>query len=109
MAASAFQHFIMREDTEQGMFEARLRYFTPLMKAGGSKIRTFVNLYYTRGFNSYTDEYLYLRNNDFIRGFRNDSIGGDNRLVFSLEPVCLSLRLWSASGSPFLHLLMPEF
>lgn len=75
--------------TEQGMMQASFRYFTPLMHAGRSKVRTFVNLYYTRGFNRYTDEFLYLRNSDFVRGFRNDSITGETRLAFSLEPVLL--------------------
>lgn len=74
---------------EQGMMQASLRYFTPLMRAGRSKTRTFVNLYFTRGFNRYTDEFLYLRNDGFVRGFRNDSINGDTRLTFSLEPVLL--------------------
>jgi hypothetical protein len=75
--------------TEQGMTQASFRYFTPLMQAGRSKVRTFVNLYYTRGFNRYTDEFLYLKNSDLVRGFRNDSIGGETRLVFSMEPVLL--------------------
>jgi hypothetical protein len=88
----SFSTFYNEGNTEQGLFETRLKYFTPLIKAGGSKIRTFVNLYYIRGFNRYTDEYLYLRNNDFIRGFRNDSIAGDNRIIATLEPVLFTAR-----------------
>jgi hypothetical protein len=88
----SFSTFYNHGNTEQGLIETRIRYFTPLIKAGGSKIRTFVNLYYIRGFNRYTDEYLYLRNNDFIRGFRNDSITGNNRIVATLEPVLFTAR-----------------
>jgi len=86
---ASFSTFYNQGRTEQGMMQASFRYFTPLMQAGRSKVRTFVNLYYTRGFSRYTDEFLYLKNGDLVRGFRNDSIGGETRLVFSMEPVLL--------------------
>ncbi|MDZ7636581.1 MAG: hypothetical protein U5L72_20055 [Bacteroidales bacterium] len=41
---------------EQGLLQGSFRYFTPLMQVGRSKVRTFVNFYYTKGFNRYTDE-----------------------------------------------------
>ncbi|HWR74955.1 MAG TPA: hypothetical protein VN276_04925 [Bacteroidales bacterium] len=88
----SFSTFYNEGNTEQGLFETRLKYFTPLIKAGASNIRTFVNIYYIRGFNRYSDEYLYLRNNDFIRGFRNDSINGDNRIIATFEPVLFTAR-----------------
>ncbi len=86
---AALSTFYNQGNMEQGMLNASLRYFTPLIPAGRSKMRTFVNAYYTRGFNRYTDEYLYLRNTTLVRGYRNDSISGGTRLVFSLEPVLL--------------------
>lgn len=86
-AGAALTTFYNHGSTEQGMLQASLRYFTPLMQAGRSRVRTFLNIYYTRGFNRYTDECLYLRSSDLVRGFRNDSISGGTRLVFSLEPV----------------------
>ncbi len=86
---AALSTFYNQGNTEQGMLSASLRYFTPLIPAGRSKMRTFVNVYYTRGFNRYTDEYLYLKNSTLVRGFRNDSISGNARLAFSLEPVLL--------------------
>ncbi len=46
-----------------------------------------MNLSYTRGFNRYTDECLYFRDDALIRGFRNDSLSGETRLAISLEPV----------------------
>jgi hypothetical protein len=88
-AGAALSTFYNQGNTEQGMLSASLRYFTPLVQAGRSKIRTFVNAYYTRGFNRYTDEYLYLRSSTLVRGFRNDSISGGTRLALSLEPVLL--------------------
>jgi hypothetical protein len=82
-----FSTFYNHGQTEQGMFETTIRYFTPLIQAGRSRIRTFMNLHYLRGFNRYTDEWLYLHNNDLVRGFSNDSIHGNTRIVLSLEPV----------------------
>ncbi|MCB9027782.1 MAG: hypothetical protein H6545_01500 [Bacteroidales bacterium] len=86
-AGAGFSSFFLQGDTEQGLAEVSLRYFTPLVVAGRSKMRTFVNLNYTRGFNRFADECLYFNNNDLIRGFRNDSLSGGTRLVISVEPV----------------------
>jgi hypothetical protein len=72
---------------EQGELQASLKYFTPLINAGRSRIRTFVNISYTRGINRYSDELLYLKDDDLVRGFSNDSISGSSRLVASVEPV----------------------
>lgn len=82
-----YSSFINRGESEQGVVQASLRYFTPLIRAGRSKIRIFFNAYYTGGFNRYTDEFLFIRNNDFVRGFRNDSIKGTERVTASVEPV----------------------
>ena len=73
--------------TEQGLFQGSLRYFTPLARVGRSRMRTFINLNFCRGFNRYTDEYLYFRDDGLIRGFRNDSLGGNTRITVSVEPV----------------------
>jgi hypothetical protein len=86
-AGAGVSAFYNQEKTEQGMVQAVVRYFTPLATAGRSRLRTFINLNYTRGFNRYADEYLYFRNDGLIRGFRNDSVMGVTRLALSLEPV----------------------
>ena len=76
--------------TEQGTFITGVKYFTNLLNAGNSKIRNFINIDYTRGFDRYTDEYLtYPRKNGFS-GFRNDSIRGDQRLNLGIESVLFS-------------------
>jgi hypothetical protein len=91
-AGFGFTTFYNHGKTEQGLVEGRMRYFTPIIQAGRSKIRTFVNLYYARGLNRYSDELLYLRNDDLIRGFRNDSITGNTRIVATFEPVLFTPR-----------------
>lgn len=73
--------------TEQGLFQGSIRYFTPLVRLGRSRVRTFLNVKYSRGFNRYSDECLYFRDDGLIRGFRNDSLSGNTRIALSLEPV----------------------
>lgn len=91
-AGAGVSTFFNQGSTEQGMVDATLRYFTPLVQAGHSKIRTFVNLYYTRGFNRYEDECLRLAGNASVRGFRNDSLSGGTRIILSVEPVLFLRR-----------------
>jgi len=73
--------------TEQGLFQAKLKYFTPLFQSGPFKIRNFINVYYMHGFNRNSEEHLYFNSSSYVRGFINDSIRGDKRLIFSYEPV----------------------
>ncbi len=86
-AGAGVSAFYNKGNTEQGMVHGAIRYFTPLAHAGKSRLRTFVNLNYTRGFNRYADECLYFKDDGLIRGFRNDSLSGGTRLSFSFEPV----------------------
>ena len=86
-AGAGISAFYNKGNTEQGMVQGSLRYFTPLARVGRSKVRTFMNLNFTRGFNRYSDECLYFRNDGLIRGFRNDSLSGNTRLALSFEPV----------------------
>jgi hypothetical protein len=91
-AGAGISAFYSQGSSEQGMVQGVMRYFTPLVAAGRSKIRTFMNLSYTRGFNRYSDEFLYFRDDALIRGFRNDSVSGCTRLACSLEPVLFLSR-----------------
>jgi hypothetical protein len=86
-AGTGFSTFYNGSKTEQGLFQSSLRYFTPLIRLGNYKMRNFVNLYFIRGFNRYTNEFLYFNNSSMVRGFRSDSIHGDNRILLSIEPV----------------------
>lgn len=86
-AGIGFSTFYNDGQTEQGMLQSTIRYFTPLIQTGNSRVRAFLNIYYMRGFNRYTDEALFLKSSSLLRGFSNDSINGNNRIVVSVEPV----------------------
>jgi hypothetical protein len=76
--------------TEQGMMAISLHHFTNLFPIARSMVRTFVDFDYTKGFNRYTDEFLYFPRDNGFSGFRNDSITGIDRFNISIESVVFS-------------------
>ncbi len=76
--------------TEQGIFSFDLKYFSNLMIAGKNRIRNFVNVNYTRGFDRNTDEFLSFYRTNGFSGIKNDTVSGERRLTVSLESVMFS-------------------
>lgn len=82
--------FINGSQAKQGILSLSLKYFSNLIPLKDYKIRNFINVDYTRGFDRNTDESLnFIKDNGFS-GFRNDSISGGQRLSLSLESVLFS-------------------
>lgn len=89
-SSAGFGTYINEGQTEQGILSLRTNFISNLAFLGRYRIRNFVNVDYTRGFDRYTDEFLdYNRENGFS-GFRNDSTGNSQRLSFSFESVLFS-------------------
>ena len=86
----ALSSFFNDKTREQGVFYARLNYFTNLMTVGRFRSRNFINIDYSRGIGRYADEYLRFVENNGFTGFRNDSINGTQRFTVSLESVLFS-------------------
>lgn len=82
--------YINNTQTEQGVFSLNLEYFTNLLPLGRNRIRNFITVNYTRGFDRNTDEILYLNNKNGFAGFRNDSISGNQRVTLNVESVLFS-------------------
>jgi hypothetical protein len=76
--------------TEQGLLLLRTNFISNLFYLGRYRIRNFIKADYTRGFDRYHDEYLAFNREDGFTGFRNDSVGGRQRLAVSLESVLFS-------------------
>jgi hypothetical protein len=89
-SSAGLSAFFNDQNTEQGMFMFRTNYISNLLYLGRYKIRNFVNIDYTRGFDRYSDEYLSFNHENGFSGFRNDSINGGQRLTLSLESVLFS-------------------
>jgi hypothetical protein len=84
--------FITGSNTEQGLFRIRTNYFSNLVYIGNYMIRNFVKAEYTRGFDRYLDEHLVFSRDGGFSGFRNDSVGGAQRISINLESVLFSPR-----------------
>lgn len=88
--------YLNNTQTEQGLFSVNLEYFSNLLPMGRNRIRNFITINYTRGFDRNTDERLHLNNNDGFSGFRNDSVAGTQRVSLNLESVLFSnINLYS--------------
>ncbi len=85
IAVSADAFINHQDQTEMGILDVSLDYFTGLISAGDWKFRGFVKSRYTKGFDRFSDEYLTLGRDELITGFRNDSIRGQRRIATSLE------------------------
>lgn len=76
--------------TEQGVFSVRTSFISRLYNIGNYRIRNFIRVDYTRGFDRYKDEKLYFIKRNGFSGFRNDSIGNAQRLNVGIESVLFS-------------------
>jgi hypothetical protein len=88
--SSSIASFLRGVTREQGIYNARLSYFTNLLPVGRFKSRNFLTFDYSRGIGRYADEHLEFPENNGFTGFRNDSIKGTQRLIISLESVLFS-------------------
>jgi hypothetical protein len=86
-ASAGFGTYIQNKHTDQGVLLFRVKYFSNLIYLGSFKIRNFVNLDYTRGFDRNNDEYLVIPKTNGFTGFSNDTLRGAQRVIMSLESV----------------------
>lgn len=85
--SAGFGTYFKEHHTDQGVLSLSLNYFSNLVYAGSMKIRNFVNIDYTRGFDRNTEEYLSIEKKNGFAGFSNDSLRGTQRIVLDLESV----------------------
>lgn len=82
--------FFNEGETEQGLLVLKGTFISNLFYLGRYRIRNFVKADYTRGFDRYYDEDLTFNREDGFTGFRNDSVGGRQRLAVNIESVLFS-------------------
>jgi hypothetical protein len=88
--STGFSTFLHDGITEQGLLQLRTNFFSNLLYLGSYRVRNFVKVDYTRGFDRYSDEYITFRHENGFAGFSNDTIKGTQRLTVSLESVFFS-------------------
>ncbi|MFZ0280931.1 MAG: hypothetical protein WAL29_04735, partial [Bacteroidales bacterium] len=89
-SSAGFATFLNKGRTEQGMLSLRTSYISNLVLLGRYRLRNFLKVDYTRGFDRYLDEYLVINRENGFSGFRNDSLNGAQRLSVSIESVLFS-------------------
>lgn len=72
---------------EQGMFDAKVNFISPLFEVWNTKVRQFVKMNYTLGINRFEIENLLIRNNFGIRGFGSRIERGKQRLTLNVESI----------------------
>ncbi len=77
--------FLRGGDFEEGIVTAAAGYAGPLMGEGPYRGRLYVQAAYALGIDRYPEEYLSLGDRTGLRGFPDEVLTGDQRLVGSLE------------------------
>jgi len=79
--------FWKKSGFEQGMFDVKVNFISPLFKIWNVQSRQFIKLNYTLGINRFSLEDLYLRNSIGIRGFGSRVATGKQRIKLNVENV----------------------
>lgn len=80
--------FIRNNAWQQGVLKLETKYFSNLIWVGNHRIRQFLNVVYTLGIRRFDDEFINIRDENGIRGLRNDFfLRGHRKLVVSAETV----------------------
>jgi hypothetical protein len=82
-----FGTFMRSGRHEQGVLSLKLLFYSNLMNIGNQRVRNFLTIDYSRGYNRYSDEFLNIPHDNGFTGFRNDSIKGGQRIRVGLESV----------------------
>jgi hypothetical protein len=79
--------FIYNRRIEQGVIRLKSNYISKLFTKDNLKVRQFFSLDYARGFNRFPEETLDFNKYNDIRGFPNQPLYGNKKLVFKAETV----------------------
>jgi len=79
--------FYYDDRVEQGVLRFQSHYISKLFILNELKLRQFFQLNYTYGFNRFPEEHLRLDGGGDIRGFLNDNLYGNEKLVIKAETV----------------------
>ncbi|WP_291721129.1 hypothetical protein [Bernardetia sp.] len=87
-ASMAFGSYITNtRELEQGTFESKFTYFTPLICLGKWRLRQFLRGRYTKGINRFDREFNDINRNAGIWGMQNDQLKGTEVGVLGTESV----------------------
>jgi hypothetical protein len=84
--------FWKNSETQQGIFDFKVNFISPLFNIWKVQARQFIRLNYTLGVNRFEEEDLLLRNTGGIRGFGSRIEKGKQRLTLNVENVFFQKR-----------------
>jgi len=89
---AGFQYgtFLKKNNIEQSIIDARLRYFSNLLFIGQSHMRWFLSFNYQKLIKPYEGTFLSLENRYGIEGLNGESMRGDEKIFISLESTLFS-------------------
>ncbi|MDQ3392952.1 MAG: hypothetical protein M3512_02370 [Bacteroidota bacterium] len=80
--------FIRNQILEQGVLKLETNFFSNLIGFRKHRVRQFLELQYTLGIRRFADEFINIRDENGIRGLRNDFfLRGQRKIVLSFETV----------------------
>ncbi len=85
-----FGGFIRNYTLEDGVFDFKVNYYSPLIKKKYYKLRNFVKINYITGIYRTTDDLININDRNGIRGLKSDSLKGFQRLSFNFESVAFT-------------------
>lgn len=91
--------FFHESHTEQGIFTARLNYFTGLLEIGRWKLRQFVKSEFTAGINPFINDSLTIKDGFGLNGFNSVGLSGSSRMLLTLQTQ--SYAPWNFIGFRF--------
>ena len=82
--------FFNNESFNRGVIDIKTNYFSNLIPLRRFQIRQFINFNYINGISRFSDEHIYLRNDNGIRGLWTHQILGTQRAILNFETVLFS-------------------
>ena len=101
--------FWNKSGAEQGMFDAKVNFISPLFELWGTKVRQFIKMNYTLGINRFEAEHLLIRNNSGIRGFGSRVERGKQRLTLNVENVFFQKKSVLKFQTAFFSFIKQDF
>lgn len=93
--------FYRHKEFENSIFNSKLVYFSNLIKANKFRLRQFIDIGYTLGFNRYTTDKISISNDNGIRGLSGGELTGLQRLYMRFETVAFTPWSWLEFNSAF--------
>ncbi|MBP8789819.1 MAG: hypothetical protein KBH01_00145 [Breznakibacter sp.] len=94
--SAGWENYFNKSRIEQAALMANIKYITPLIKVGGSLLRTFMEVNYIKGINRYPQESLFINEKqNGVALFSDNKIKGTEKLVLNIENVTFTpIQFW---------------